>query len=331
MLLLGRRDGVRSTDPLELGKEMASTPSLTWGDSYVRSGMAGSISKRSQSKLPGRLPCGNRECSGSRALPWRSRRRPIFEGQWGCSARCVEAMVRAAVRREYFERSNPTEGVPHRHRVPLGLVLLAQGWITQPQLQSALDAQRAQGGRIGDWLVAQCGIERQQITRGLSAQWGCPVLTTSGFEPKEMALVMPKVFVNEFGAVPVRTAGGRLLYLGFEDRLDATLALALEHMTGLRVESGLLSSEEFQSARRSLFAADYVAENLERVPDTSFMASRIAVLLEQKQPVNARLVRLHQYFWLRLWLENGAMSETGVLPRNPEDMLDHIFLIRSIA
>jgi hypothetical protein len=61
------------------------------------------------------------------------------------------------------------------------------------------------------------------------------------------------------------------------------------------------------------------------------MTSRIAVLLEQKQPVNARLVRIHQYFWLRLWLENGAMSGTGILPWTPEDMLDHIFLIGSIA
>ena len=70
---------------------------------------------------------------------------------------------------------------PHRHRVPLGLVLLAQGWITHPQLQTALEAQRASGqGRIGDWLTQSCGLPEERITRGLGVQWSCPVLGTDG-------------------------------------------------------------------------------------------------------------------------------------------------------
>ena len=54
---------------------------------------------------------------------------------------------------------------PHRHRVPLGLLMLAQGWITHPQLQKALAAQRESGtGRIGEWLMSECGVEAEQIT-----------------------------------------------------------------------------------------------------------------------------------------------------------------------
>ena len=44
--------------------------------------------------------CGNAECAGGWTMPWRNRRRPIFEAQWGCSGRCVLAMVQSAVRRE---------------------------------------------------------------------------------------------------------------------------------------------------------------------------------------------------------------------------------------
>ena len=45
--------------------------------------------------------------------------------------------------------------------------MLAQGWITHPQLQKALEAQRENGtGRIGDWLISECGLEAEQITRG---------------------------------------------------------------------------------------------------------------------------------------------------------------------
>ncbi len=240
-------------------------------------------------------------------------------------------MVRAAVRREYGEGLASVGEVSHRHRVPLGLVLLAQGWITHPQLQLALEAQRSKGGRIGEWLISECGLEPEQITRGLSVQWNCPVLTTGGFRAREMALIMPKLLVQEFGALPLRTAGSRILYLGFEQRLNASLALALEQMTGLKVESGLVSGEDLRSAKDALLAAKGIAVKQESVTDTDALASRITAVVEQRQPVNARLVRLHQYYWLRLWLENGVMSGVGSLPVSEEDMVDYVFCVGSRA
>ena len=211
--------------------------------------------------------CGNKECVNPRILPWRSRRRPIFEGLWACSQRCMSAMIRAAIRRECGQPDAFENEFAHRHRIPLGLVLLAQGWITHPQLQHALATQRASGGRIGDWLVTQCGIEREQVTRGLSVQWRCPVLTTAGFAAREMALVMPKAFIDEFGAVPLRTANSEILYLAFEDKLDASLALALQKMSGLKIVSGFLGSEDFRGARGSLLAANEVKTTLESISD----------------------------------------------------------------
>lgn len=330
MHFLGKKIGPKSVTVGESEVALAAGSSI-WKDRYSASfaletaETGESEGKVTQLSSSGRAICGSRECSVRRALPWRSRTRPIFEGNWGCSTRCIQAMVRAAINREFREATSHAEEAPHRHRVPLGLVLLAQGWITQPQLQMALESQRAQGGRIGELLVAQGGIEQQQITRGLSAQWGCPVLTTSGFDARAMALVMPRAVAEEFGALPLR-ASGRRLYLGFEDRLDATLALALERMTDLRVESGMLLTEEIRSAKNYLAKADQVAVNVETVDDMGSLTSWIAALLEQKQPVNARLVRVHQYFWLRLWLENGTMSGVGTLPRSTEDMQDYLFL-----
>ena len=43
-------------------------------------------------------------------------------------------------------------------------------------------------------------------------------------------------------------AAGKIVYLGFEDRLDPVLALAVERMTGLRVESGLVQESLFRPA-----------------------------------------------------------------------------------
>jgi hypothetical protein len=286
-------------------------------------GLPASLKQVQQRRL-----CGNAECMSGWTMPWRNRRRPIFEAQWGCSGRCVLALVRAAVRRELGDGGalSPT---PHRHRVPLGLLMLAQGWITHPQLQKALAAQRESGtGRIGQWLMSECGVEAEQIVRGLSMQWGCPVLTTEGFSPEAMALAVPKMFVERLGLLPLRVAGSRILYLGFADRLDASAAFGVEQMTELKVESGVVEGASFEVARKRLLACDGVEMKLEAVEDKDAMEAKITAILEQKQPVASRLVRLHHYYWLRMWLESGALGRAaGNLPITSEDVKDHVFTL----
>lgn len=240
------------------------------------------------------------------------------------------ALVRAAVRRE------ASDGIavagPHRHRVPLGLVMLAQGWITQEQLRRALHAQREHGtGRIGDWLVAECGVDTERVTRGLSMQWNCPVLTTEGFSPEAMAGVMPRLFVEELGMLPLRVAGSRILYLGFEDRMDASLALAVEQMAELQVQSGLVSESQFAAARDRLLECEGVELKTETFADTDALVARATALLEHKQPVASRLVRVHGYLWLRMWLEVSALGRVGTPHNSKEDVLDYVFSVGSRA
>ena len=311
----------------EPGTENQSASRLWEGDAYQPSSTLRPIGSSLQVPPPQRRPCGSAECVGGWTMPWRSRRRPIFEGRWGCSGRCVLSMVRAAVRREFGDGLLAME-VSHRHRVPLGLVMLAQGWITQPQLRKALDAQREnRTGRIGDWLVSECSVDRERVTRGLSVQWNCPVLTTEGFHPEAMALVMPRIFIEKFGLLPLRVAGSRILYLGFEERLDASAALALEPMTELHPESGLVSGAQFQTARGRLLECDSVETKLEAVADTDALSGRITAVLEQKQPLGSRLVRLHEYYWLRMWLESAAIGKAGSLPATADDMFDYVFTV----
>ena len=270
--------------------------------------------------------CGAAGCSGAWVKPWKNRRRPIFEEEWGCSGRCLQTLVRAAVRREVGEGTG--YDTPHRHRVPLGLVLLAQGWITHPQLQAALEAQKTSGrGRIGDWLVESCGLDEDRVTRGLGVQWSCPVLATEGFSPTAMALVMPKRFVSEFGLVPLRVAGSSLLYLAFENQMDASVALGVEHMTGLKVESGLLAGSQFEATRDKVLAADGVPATHLTVVDADGLSAAIFKVLEQRQPLGSRLVRVHGYYWLRTWLESGSLSGVGRLPSGTTDVEDHLFTI----
>jgi hypothetical protein len=274
--------------------------------------------------------CGAAGCAGSWLKPWKSRRRPVFEDAWVCSGRCLQSLILAAVRREVGDGGAASSDLetPHRHRVPLGLVLLAQGWITHPQLREALEAQKASGcGRIGEWLTQSCGLAEDRITRGLGVQWSCPVLAADGFSPSAMALVMPKRLIAEFGLVPLRVAGSTILYLASQDRLHAAAALGVEQMSGLKVESGLLPQSKFEAVRSALLAADAVPATLNLVNDADELTAKIVTVLDQRQPVASRLVRIHQYYWLRVWLESGALTGKGKLPPTSEDVQDHLYLI----
>jgi hypothetical protein len=232
-------------------------------------------------------------------------------------------MIEAALRREIDTRS--AAGESHSHRIPLGLAMLEQGWITGLQLRGALEAQRsAGGGRLGYWLVRGQGVSEQLVTRALGIQWSCPVLNAEFHNIDGLAALVPRLFVDAFGALPLRTAAGRILYLGFEDRIDPVLALGLERMTGLRVECGLVAGSAFRPAHTAMLRAAFPAvELMEALSETS-LAEVLARTLERARPVESRLVRIHDCFWLRMWLRPQA----GVVPAT-SDVRDVIVSARS--
>ena len=272
--------------------------------------------------------CGVAGCAGSSGRGWRTRRRSFFEGEWACSTRCLQILVRTAVRRQMQGLADDAATTPHRHRVPLGLVLLAQGWITHAQLQTALQAQRrGDAGRIGDCLIDAGAVTAEQVVRGLGIQWNCPVLSLEGFSAAAMALVMPPMLAAESGLMPVRTAGRGVLYVGFEKEMNASALLALERMSGLRVEGGLLLSSQLAAARESLQGTDCVPVHRALLPDVDAFSAAVVRLIEQRQPVSAKMVRMGDTYWLRLWLEAGARSGIGDLPAYKDDMEDHLLSV----
>ncbi|HEY3703663.1 MAG TPA: hypothetical protein VGL22_01290 [Terracidiphilus sp.] len=258
-------------------------------------------------RLPGHLPprgllreCANPGCSSGWLQIWRSRSVPIFERGWNCSLECTAARLQAAVSRELDGRGS--SATVHRHRVPLGLLMLEQGWITQAQLRGALEGQRAnRAGRIGHWLIAKEGVSEHLVTRALGLQWSCPVLPLEYHDPEGLSPVIPRLFVDAFGAVPLRVAAGRLIYLGFEDRLDPALSLAVERMSGLRVESGLVQGSQFRPAHARMLEAKFPPVELLEATSEPALVRALAKAVERAKPVESRLVRVHDCLWLRMW------------------------------
>lgn len=74
---------------------------------------------------------------------------------------------------------------------------------------------------------------------------------------------------------------------------------------------------------------------LQRVGDNETMRVDVRVIAATHQPLETlasstgaeRTFRLDLYYWLRLWLESGALGRAASLPVTSEDVTDHIFTI----
>ena len=256
--------------------------------------------------------CANPHCASGWLHLWRSREAPVFENGWCCSAACTRACVEAALRREMDARGAVRE--THHHRIPLGLAMLEQGWISAKDLRAALAAQRSAGcGKLGEWLVRQRSTSEDLVTRTLGLQWGCPVLSIEYHNPEDLTPLVPRLFIDAFGALPLRVAAGKILYLGFEDRVDPALALAVERMTGLRVEAGLVPGSHFRLAHERALEARFPSAELIEAATERALATALANAIEESEPAQARLVRVHDCFWLRLWRrpQAGPLPESG--------------------
>jgi len=261
--------------------------------------------------------CVNPHCTSGWLHLWRSRSSPVIESGWSCSPGCTRVWVAELVQRERMGHSQ--RAAMHRHRVPIGLVLLTERWISHSDLRKGLDAQRAGASvRIGAWLMEHCGLEERRITQALGIQWNCPILTIGrDHKTPEMSLV-PRIFLETFGILPLRLSGTGVLYVAFEDRIDHSLTLSIERMTGLRVEAGLVSCSEFLRAQKSILAARFPRTRLVEASSTEAIVDALTAIVEKEKPLQARIVRVHGFYWLRLWSKSlrGSSADTHVLSSN---------------
>jgi len=274
---------------------------------WQESGIDGQGERDRDSVLVGH--CSNPSCCSGWLQLFRSRTHPVFERGWTCSGECTRQRLETAVRRE-VERWAP-DAEPHQHRIPLGLVMLERGWITSQQLRRALTAQRSGGRlRLGEWLVKQGATTELLVSRALSLQWGCPVLPASGLIPRPELL--PRLFVEAFGAVPVQDSSGRVLYLGFEQTVDTALAFAAERIAGKRVECGIVPSSSYFELLGRVGEQRFPQVQVAEAVSESAAAYLLAKSIEREQPIDSRLVRTHEWLWLRMVVKGHGAGASGM-------------------
>ena len=125
-----------------------------------------------------RRSCGLIACTipkSSWTRLWRPRTGTLLQGVFYCQSKCLETALTAQLARLY----PLTPAAPPSNRIPLGLLMVARGWLTHEQVVVALAAQQsAHSGKIGDWFQKLGFATEQQVTSALGLQWGCPVVSS---------------------------------------------------------------------------------------------------------------------------------------------------------
>jgi hypothetical protein len=82
-------------------------------------------------------------------------------------------------------------------------------------------------------------------------------------------------------------------------------------MNGLRVESGIVRSSLFRPALARLLQESFPATQLAEAVSETAAAHLISRSIERDQPMDARIVRVHDLIWLRMW----KIRENDSVPR----------------
>src|SRR5437762_8415012 len=120
--------------------------------------------------------------------------------------------------------------------VRIGELLLKAKRITAEQLQQALSAQKAQGGKLGFNLVKLGFVKDEEITALLSKQYGVPSINLAQFDidPAVIKLI-PADTAHKYQIVPLSRAGATLT-IAMTDPTNVFAMDDIKFMTGYNVE-----------------------------------------------------------------------------------------------
>jgi hypothetical protein len=247
-------------------------------------------------------PCANPQCRKQ----LHQDRAFTFAGQSLCSPECLEVAFRATLAAEHG--LSTAAALANGPRVRIGQILVEQGVITEPQLERALRSQRLTGaGRLGTWLRQQTQLPEEDFAAALSIQWGCPVFRVGSFAAERMAGFLPRPLVEALGALPLRVSREpERLTICFEDRVDAELLRACERMHQMPVDAGLLASNEFWNGTGELLKASFPPCVQVEATSLDEMIGAMIETIARTALINAQLVYVHGYYWLRIWVAGAG-------------------------
>jgi hypothetical protein len=245
-------------------------------------------------------------CKRSVALPHYSARKVGIRMQenWYCSSRCF-----AAAAEEEF--SSLATYKPHRRnqfsRMPLGLLMVRYGLLSNEQFKEVRDKQKQAGTEIGELVVRVGSVSEKQVTAVRAVQWGCPVFTVPKWGvPTEIHL--PPELVRIHSVIPLHfVASTNMLLVGFVHGVDYGLLYAIERITGCKTQPCFVTPGDFEiqvkliEQLRAQSGDEAPAEvKFESEQSPSEMARVLCSYGIQIEADEAAIARCKEYLWTRL-------------------------------
>lgn len=244
--------------------------------------------------------CANPDCPGA-ASRWNSvlhRGSGFWFNQqgWFCGPHCLEAALEEQLLEPFAADFRPA---PIRTNMPLGLMMLHRGVISDPQLRDAIRLQRSSGERIGSCLQRLGFISYDDIASAVATQWGCPVFPAESMQPACSTLI-PYSLAERYRMLPVHlVTQGRRLFIGFSDKVNHTALIAIEHMLDCDTEACIIPEPKFLQFLEHR-KHDTTGETAVIRPRTSSETARM--ILSYAQQTSAHTIRLRAVesnIWVR--------------------------------
>jgi type IV pilus assembly protein PilB len=132
--------------------------------------------------------------------------------------------------------------------VRIGELLLREKRISPAQLQEALNAQKANGGKLGITLVKLGMVKDEEITALLSRQYGVPSIDLTKFEiDGSIIKLIPSETATKYQVIPV-TRTGATLTIAMTDPTNVFALDDIKFMTGYNVEPVVASESAVADA-----------------------------------------------------------------------------------
>ena len=256
--------------------------------------------------------CALRTCPNTglmRILP-KDRIGICVDQDWYCSVGCFFEATYDRFSSLSYDR---IAEMPHTPRFPIGLALLAKGFLTEEQLRFASAQSNVRGEEL-EVVLPRLGLaDEWQLTAARAAQWGVPVLGQDHIS-SPVNIDIPVTLLRAYSAAPLHySASSKRLLLGFVHRVEHGLLISLEKICQCSVEPCFITPTGFaeQMARLSP-----VADCEERVFEEDLtpprMAKTLARIAQEVSASEARFAHFRNLEWARL---TGKRHNVDVLFR----------------
>jgi type IV pilus assembly protein PilB len=182
--------------------------------------------------------------------------------------------------------------------VRIGELLLKEKLLTPDQLQSALQHQKAHGGKLGFNLVKLGFVRDEEITSLLSRQYGVPSINIGQFEIEPAVIkLVPADTAQKYQVIPLSRAGATLT-IAITDPTNVFAMDDIKFMTGYNIEPVVASETALAEAIEKYYslkpadmpggnALEVASRALEEMPQID--ASDVEVLQEHEE-ISAELL-----------------------------------------